>query len=95
MNLFDMTESQLDSAVQAHYANMYRQYYETDEPERCCENCRYYGRYDDKCCSKLWDKLSKAEEEQMLAWDDLSPVMKDPDEYCDDHEFPDSDFEEG
>ena len=90
-----MTESQLDAAVQSHYDYMYRQHYETDEPERCCENCQYYGQYDDKCCSRLWDKLSKAEEDQMLAEDDLSPVMKDPDDYCDDHEFPESDFEEG
>ena len=95
MNLFDMTESQLDEAVQAHYNNMYDQYYGVNEPERCCENCIHYGVYADKCCSRLWDNLTKEEEDQMLAEDDLSPVMKDPDDYCDNHEFHERDYEGG
>lgn len=82
-----MKESQLDEAVQSHYDYLYRQYYETDEPERFCENCRHYGQYGDKCCSVLWDTLSKEEEATMMAQDDYSIVMKDPDDYCPEHEF--------
>lgn len=43
--LFEMTESQLDSAVQSHYDNMYRQAFETGcDPE--CSNCKhYYGGF--------------------------------------------------
>ncbi len=42
-HLFDMSESELDREVQAHYDRMYRDAYEY-EYEPCCKYCdHYYG----------------------------------------------------
>ncbi len=52
MNLFDMSESALESAVNAHYDNLYNRYYHLDEPEPCCKicynNCGGYCTFEDR-----------------------------------------------
>lgn len=48
--LFSMSESELDSAVQAHFNNMYDEYYHTNDPEPCCEFCRHH--YGGECFRK-------------------------------------------
>ena len=67
MRLFDMTESQLDAAVQAHYDWMYREAFERDEPEPCCGNCVHYDCGD---CGRL-DLLHEED------------IERDEDDYCD------------
>lgn len=75
LRLFDMTESQLDQAVQRHYDAMYKAHFEREE-EPCCKNCQYHSGTD--CC--ISDYID--EEEDYMTVDD--------DDYCDRYKVDDS-----
>ena len=75
-NLFAMSEAALDAAVEAYYDMLYERAFSGTEPE--CSNCRYYW---DGLCDKLGGRLTNEE------LDDYTPIAKDPDDYCDEHEF--------
>ena len=44
MNLFAMTEAQLGRSVESHFDRMLDDFVGVNEPERLCENCRYYDK---------------------------------------------------
>lgn len=71
--LFSMSEAELDSAVQAHYNNMYDDYYHTNAPDPCCEFCRYH--YGGECF--------------LHEDDDGCPFAMDDDDYCDNFDWED------
>lgn len=89
MRLFDMTEDQLDSVVQTHFDHMFNAYYHLDEPEPCCNLCRYY---DGDQCEKISDILSEEEWNEMEESGDFSEVKRDSDDYCDDFNMKDPDY---
>lgn len=86
MRLFEMTESELDSAIQAHYNNLYDAYCDQQEgePEPCCENCKYY---DSGCCELLENEMPEEEITRMIEEGDYSAIEKDADDCCDDFDF--------
>lgn len=89
MYLFDMTESQLDQAVQAHYDQMYRDYYHLDEHEQCCANCTHYSG---GCCAYRIDLLDDGEVESEGEEADRKWYTMDEDDYCPKHEFVEPDY---
>lgn len=93
MKLFEMSEYDLDRAVQAHYDRMYDDYYGTDEPDPCCENCRHYC---EPVCGILEDVMTDEEAEEAEKNNDWSAIEKDKDDYCDDFDWADTepDWEE-
>lgn len=82
MYLFDMSDSDLDRAVQAHYDNLYNQYYGTDEPDPCCKNCSHY---DGSCCcdyAHIDEEIEKDEDDycdyyEQEEYDDYPDDMED------------------
>lgn len=77
--LFEMTEDDLEQAVQEHYQRMYDDYYHTNEPDPCCKNCRYYAR--------AWNgQPSQCECEDKYTDEDESYATVDEDDYCDEWE---------
>ena len=82
MRLFDMTESQLDAAVQAHYDQMYRDFYESGpDVDPCCGNCDHWGGPE---CRLLEERMTDEEAEQARETGDWSAIDRDEDDYCDD-----------
>ena len=51
MRLFDMTDADIQRAVDAHDAHLL-DIYEGTGPEPCCKNCRYHAGSD--CCLCEW-----------------------------------------
>lgn len=80
MLLFNMSDAQLDAAVQAHYDRMYDDYYHVNDPEPCCDNCDFYS---DGICQKLENALTEEEAAEMDETEDYSAIEKDKDDYCD------------
>lgn len=83
MKLYEMTDAQLDHAVQAHYDRMYDRYYHVGEPDPCCENCDHYSK---PICTILERVMTNDEIEEAERTDDWSAIEKDPDDYCDNWE---------
>ena len=83
MRLFDMSESQLDAAVQSHFDQMYADAFENgDDP--CCENCRHYS---EPICGILEDAMADEAVVQAEETGDWSSIEKEKDDYCDDFEW--------
>jgi hypothetical protein len=78
--LFDMSEAELDRAVEAHYDRMLDEY-EREQEMMCCKYCKHY---DGEHCEKLIDELSEEDFEAMEYTHDWTAVKKDEDDYCDD-----------
>ena len=78
MNLFDMTESQLDSAIQAHYNNMYDAYYHTNEPDPCCKYCTHF------CPGNTLDRKTYCERYDEDGAEYYTET--DPDDWCEEYE---------
>ena len=76
MLLFEMTEDELEEALQEHYNRMYEEYYHLNEPEPCCKNCQHFAPawngHPSQC--ECDDKYSDEDEEYDKA---------DEDDYCD------------
>ena len=87
--LFSMSDAELDAAVEAHYDRMYDDYYHTNEPEPCCDNCRYYSP---GVCTRMEDKLTDEDFENET--DEWKACEKDPEDYCDDWEIDESKYED-
>jgi hypothetical protein len=70
--LFDMTESELDLAVQAHYDRMLDEYLD-DGPQPECSNCKYYdGAY---CCHDKYEIPEEMDDDDYC--DDYRVVEED------------------
>ena len=84
--LFDMTDAQLDAAVESYYDSLYKRFYNLGEPDPVCMNCRHYS----------YGRCSVRENE--LDTDDVSDeeyykqIEVDPEDYCDEHEFMEADY---
>ena len=87
MKLYEMTDAQLDNAVQAHYDKMYDDYCRLNESDSCCENCYHYS---DGICECLERVMTNDERKQAEETDDWSAIEKDPDDYCDNWETKES-----
>ena len=79
IGLFDMSEADLDRAVEAHYNRLYYEFYESDAPEACCGNCKYY---DGEICELRESRLTEEEISGMEETDDFSDIERKADEYC-------------
>lgn len=77
--LFDMSDAELNRAVERHYDQMFSQYYHEDEPEPCCKNCRYHNGSD--CC--ISDYIDGEEDYMTVDDDDYCDRYKADDRYPD------------
>lgn len=84
MRLFDMTDSQLDSMVQAHYDRLLDQHLKFNDMY-CCNNCLHYCK-STKICSIAEEQLDEAELELMYKEETFGEIMCEPDDYCKDFE---------
>ena len=84
MKLFDMNDYDIQQAVDSHDDYLFDLFYEAEEPQRNCENCRFYY---DGICGILEDECSQAELEVMSDEEYKERFGKEPDDYCDEHEF--------
>ena len=82
MRLFEMSDSQLDGAVQRHYDYLLSKQ-EADDDRYCCKYCWHYNKAE-KTCSAAEERLSDEELEQMELDGDFTAIMREPDDYCDD-----------
>ena len=88
MNLFDMTESQLEEAVESYYNSMYNEYYGLNKPEPCCKNCAHYAG---SICQYRENLLNSGEVEQADTDEDAYWIEMDEDDYCPEHEYREDD----
>ena len=89
MYLYEMTDAQLDAAVQAHYDRMYDEYYGVNEPDRECGNCEHW---DGSFCSLKENACTQEELDEMDETGDYSEIQTVSDDYCDNHEFKEADY---
>ena len=71
--MFQMSDAQLDSMVQAHYDKLYRDAFERPEPH--CENCIHYIKSSHQC-----ERENEDEDEYVYAY------VNPDDDVCDDFE---------
>ena len=84
MKLFDMSENDIQRAVDAHNDYLFDLFYEADEPPRSCENCEYYYG---GACGIAEAEYSEEELEAMSDDDYKALIERNPDDYCDDHKW--------
>ena len=89
MRLFDMSDSQLDRMVQAHYDRLLEEHLSDDE-FYCCNHCLHYS-HSSHICSVAEDCLDEAELELMYQEETFDEVMREPDDYCEDFDPYDDD----
>ena len=77
--LFEMSEAELDRAVERHYDQMYNDYYHLNDPEPCCGNCKYHCGSD--CC--ICEYVDEAEDYKTVDDDDYCEQWKVDDSYPD------------
>ena len=85
MNLFEMSDAELDRAVQSYYDHMLDKYLDEQErmAEYCvCRNCTNYNN--DGTCHIKVKNTPDEELERMEAEDNWESVSVDEEDYCDD-----------